>query len=99
MPFAVESPMISHRCAAKYTADLNLDMSRCFRFAAEVRFVGNLYGKSHKLSLTISLLSGIQHIANLLYELIMIRERRLFLNDSVLLTGDVNYIIHYIVTS
>jgi len=39
--------------------------------------------------------------ANFLYELIMIRERRLYLNDSVglLLTGDVNDIIHYVGTS
>jgi len=37
--------------------------------------------------------------ANLLYETIMIRERRLYLNDSVLLTGDVNGIIHYVCTS
>jgi len=36
---------------------------------------------------------------NLLYELIMIRERRLYLNDSVLLTGDINDNIHYICTS
>jgi len=36
--------------------------------------------------------------ANLLYELIMVRERRLYLNDSVLLTGDVNDIIHYVCT-
>jgi len=38
---------------------------------------------------------------NLLYELIVIiiRERRLYLNDSVLLTGDVNDIIHYVCTS
>jgi len=37
--------------------------------------------------------------ANLLYKLIMIRERRLYLNDSVLLTGDVNDIIYYVCTS
>jgi len=37
--------------------------------------------------------------ANLLYELIMVRERRLYLNDSVLLTGDVNDIINYVCTS
>jgi len=36
---------------------------------------------------------------NLLYELIMIREKRLYLNDSVLLTSDVNDIIHYVCMS
>jgi len=37
--------------------------------------------------------------ANLLYELIMIRERRLYLNDSVLLTGDVNDNLRRLVSS
>jgi hypothetical protein len=37
--------------------------------------------------------------ANFLYELIMIHERRLLLNDSVLITGSVNDIIHYVCTS
>jgi len=37
--------------------------------------------------------------ANSLYELIMIRERRLYLNDSALLTGDINDINHYVCTS
>jgi len=37
--------------------------------------------------------------ANLLYELIIIRERRQYLNNSVLLTGDVNDIAHSAGTS
>ena len=37
--------------------------------------------------------------ANFLYELVMLRERRLYLNDSVFLTEDVNDIIYYICTS
>jgi len=33
--------------------------------------------------------------ANLLYQLFMIRETRVYLNGSVFLTGDKNDIIHY----
>jgi len=59
----------------------------------------------NRLSSIDNLVKSIEHnsiddnmrcFANFLYELIMIRERRLYFNNSVLLTGDVNYIIHYI---
>jgi len=80
---------ISHNvlfCAHRYNLSVNIG-NRLGSFNNFKSFVHN------------SIDDNMRCFANLLYELIKIREKRLYLNESVLLTGDVNNIIHYVSTS
>jgi len=74
-------------CAHHYNFSVNI----CNRLS--------LFDNVVKLFVHNSIDNNMRCFANLLYELIMIRERRLYLNDSVLLAGDVNDIIHYVCMS
>jgi len=69
-------------CTHRYTFSVNIS-NRLSSFDNLVKsFVHNLIDNNMRC------------FANFSHELVMIRERRLYLNDSVLLTGDVNDIIH-----
>jgi len=71
-------------CAHRYNFSVNI----CNRLSSFDNLIKSLVHNSID--------DNMRCFANLLYELIMIRERRLYLNDSVLLTCDVNHIIHYV---
>jgi len=74
-------------CAHRYNFSVNI----CNRL--------NSFDNLVKTFVHNSIDDNIRCLASLLYELIMIRKRRLYLNESVLLTGGVNDIIHYVCRS